>query len=275
MVSDPTWICLAAGRGTRLRPITDDKPKALVTVHDRPLIEWLEHTAADVGIDDLVAVTGYRGEMLADRPSLRTVLNPAYAETDMVRSLWCAKEALSETSVVSYSDVLYTPAVLERVLASPHDVAVAVDRNWRSYWERRHEDPTEDAESLRIDDDSRITSIGQPIEAMAAPEAQYIGLMKFSPSGTANLREAYRRAEEADDAGRTPFDSYRSLDDLHMTDLLQGMIDLGMDVHAVPIDGGWVEIDTPRDLEIARDVCEPAGDGTLEIRRRVSGGDDP
>lgn len=272
-MSDPTWLCLAAGRGRRLRPITDDRPKALVAVHDKPLVGWLEATVRAVGIDDLVAVTGYRGDMLAAREGLRTYRNPDYDETDMVRSLWCAQAALDGTTVISYSDILYTTAVLESVLQSPHDVAVAVDTDWRAYWDRRHDDPIEDAESLRIGDDDRITSIGQPIDAMETPEAQYVGLVKCSPTGVADLRTAYEHAATVDAEGDTPFDSGRSLDELHMTDLLQGMIDLGMDVHAVPIEGQWVEIDTPNDLEIATTVCTPREDGTLTIDRSTGGVD--
>jgi hypothetical protein len=52
-----------------------------------------------------------------------------------------------------------------------------------------------------------------------------------------------------------------------MTDLLQRVVDRGGDVHAERIAGDWVEIDTPRDLELARSVCHPAGDGTISIDR--------
>jgi Predicted sugar nucleotidyltransferases len=268
MVNDVTWLCLAAGQGTRLRPITNTKPKAMVPVADRPLIDWLTDTARDVGIEDRAVVTGYLSEMLEDRVGdVVTYENPMYAETDMVSSLWCAQEALNGTVVVSYGDILYKPKVLKTVLKSPHDIAVAVDEQWQAYWERRFEAPTKDAESLLIGQDDRITSIGQSVDSMEAPHAQYIGLIKFSPRGIQHLREVYEAAGRGDHVAGQPFEDQQSFQSLHMTDLIQGLIDRGTPVHAARIQGGWVEIDTLRDLELARSVCHPTGDGTLNIDR--------
>lgn len=267
MNEDVTWLCLAAGQGSRLRPITNHRPKAMVSVADRPLIDWLTDTARRIGVEDFVVVTGYRGEMLETHldTDVRTFENPAYDSTDMVHSLWRAEAALEGPVVVSYSDILYTPAVLKRVLDSSHDVAIAVDEDWRSYWERRHEDPLEDAESLALDGKNRITSIGQPVDSMREPEGQYIGLTAFSEAGLEQLREAYNDAEAF--AERAIGEDGRSFETLHMTDLLQRVVDRGGDVHAERIAGDWVEIDTARDLELARSVCHPAGDGTLTIDR--------
>jgi choline kinase len=267
MHEDVTWLCLAAGKGSRLRPITDDRPKAMVSVADRPLVDWLTDTARQVGIKDLVVVTGYRGEMIKTHldGDVRTFENPVYDSTDMVHSLWRAEAALEGPVVVSYSDILYTPAVLKRLLNSSHDVAVAVDKDWRSYWERRHEDPLEDAESLVLDAEGRITSVGQPVDSMQEPEGQYVGLIAFSEVGLEQFREAYNNAQAS--AERTIGADGRSFDTLHMTDLLQRVIDRDGDVHAEYIAGDWVEIDTSRDLELARSVCHSAGDGTLTIDR--------
>lgn len=262
MIRKMTWLCLGAGQGTRLRPITDDRPKPMVPVCEKPLIEWLQRTATAAGIDTQAAVTGYRGEML-DRPGLDTYRNEQYDETNMVESLWCAEQLLHDPIVVSYGDILYTQDVLETLPETDADVAVAIDTDWRRYWEQRHEDPTDDAESLQMTDDGTITSIGQPIESASAPEAQYIGLMAFSANGVDWLRETYHRLDDVDTVARYG----RSRDNLFMTDLLQAMIDEGYPVTGVEIDGGWVEIDTPHDLEIARQVCQPTADGTLDIDR--------
>jgi choline kinase len=239
----------------------------MVSVADQALVDWLTDTARHVGVEKLVVVTGYHGEMLETHldGDVRTFENPAYDSTDMVHSLWCAEAALEGPVVVSYGDILYTPAVLERVLDSSHDVAVAVDEDWRSYWERRHEVPLEDAESLALDAEDRITSIGQPVDSMREPQAQYIGLIAFSEAGLEQFREAYNDAQAG--AERSIGADGRSFETLHMTDLLQRVVDRGGDVHAERIAGDWVEIDTPRDLELARTVCHPAGDGTLDIDR--------
>jgi choline kinase len=269
VVNDATWLCLAAGQGSRLRPITDDRPKTMVPVADHPLIDWLVDTAREVGLDDLAMVVGYRGDMLATRvgSDVRIYENAAYDRTDRVRALWCAESELSGTVVVSYSDILYTPTVLRTVLESPHDIAVAVDEEWRSYWERRHEDPLDDAESLSIDEGGSITSIGENVASLDAPDAQYVGLMKFSPTGVRHLRDAYESAVDSADRDEQLFGSQRSRDNIHMTDLLRGIIDAGQPVHAAAIQGGWVEVDTPDDLAVARSTKRPGEDGTLRIDR--------
>ena len=232
MDEDVTWLCLAAGQGSRLRPITNHRPKAMVSVADRPLVDWITDTARHVGIDDLVVVTGYRGEMLETHldGDIRTFENPVYDSTDMVHSLWRAEAALEGPVVVSYGDILYTPPVLERVLNSSHDVAVAVDEDWQSYWERRHEDPLEDAESLALGANDRITSIGQPVDSMRAPEAQYVGLIGFSGTGLDQFRAAYSDAEAS--AERSVGAERRSFETLHLTDLFQRVVDRGGDIHA-------------------------------------------
>lgn len=274
MVSDATWICLGAGKGTRLRPITDDRPKPLVTVSDRPIVEWLQAAVSQVGIEDRVIVTGYLGDQLAERADAVRYHNPDYDTTNMVQSLWCAQAELEGPVVISYGDILYTPSVLSAVLESDHDIAVAVDHDWKPYWERRHDDPLTDAESLSIRND-RITSIGQPIYNLTTPDGQYIGLMKLTSKGTQELRDAYQEARSQQEEGTTPFGSDRTLNELHMTDLLQGLVDRGADVGPVRINGMWVEVDTEWDLEIAEAVCRPAADGTLSIDRSRSGEGQP
>ena len=62
---------------------------------------------------------------------------------------------------------------------------------------------------------------------------------------------AYEIAKEAESCGQAPFKSQRLLSGLFMTDLLQGMIDLGSLLRAVPVSGGWVEIDSISDLDLA------------------------
>ncbi|GGJ01880.1 UTP--glucose-1-phosphate uridylyltransferase [Halobellus salinus] len=60
-------VILAAGKGTRLRPLTDDKPKVLVEVDDKPLIEYAFDSLVDIGAEELVVVVGYLKEQIIER----------------------------------------------------------------------------------------------------------------------------------------------------------------------------------------------------------------
>jgi len=60
-------VVLAAGKGTRLRPLTDDKPKVLVEVNGTPLIEGVFDNLIDAGATELIVVVGYKAEQIIDR----------------------------------------------------------------------------------------------------------------------------------------------------------------------------------------------------------------
>jgi choline kinase len=246
-------IILAAGQGTRLAPLTVNRPKCLVELQGRPLLDWTLAAARTAGIHDVVVIGGHCIDRLRGY-DVTLVENPEYATTNMVRTLFRAAELFGDGFVMSYGDIAYAPGVLDALLRSPDDTCVAVDRDWRGYWERRFDDPLSDAESLRIADGKRLVSIGQRPASLDEIEAQYIGLAAFRGEGVEALREAYRQAATDDAAGRPPFGGLRSLDRLYMTDLLQGMIDMGFPVAAVPIRGGWVEIDSRRDLDLAEEL---------------------
>src|SRR5882757_5179513 len=84
-------IILAAGQGTRLRPLTDDRPKCLVELCGRPLLQWQIDTARSAGIRDIVVIGGYRHELLKAY-DVELVLNPDFASTNMVRTLFRARD---------------------------------------------------------------------------------------------------------------------------------------------------------------------------------------
>lgn len=253
-------IVLAAGQGTRLRPLTDDRPKCLIELSGRPLIDWTIAAAREVGVTDIVVVGGHCIDRLANC-GVDIIANPNFANTNMVRTLFCAQSYFGDGFIMSYGDIVYSPDVLRQLLAEPAPIAVTVDRGWRQYWEQRFEDPLADAETLVMNDRGLVTEIGQRASSLDAIEAQYIGLVAFRGQGVTSLVDSYKAAEAQEREGRLPFNGSRDLDHLYMTDLLQGLIDRGEQLKAVPIDRGWVEIDSMRDLAVAEGVVRDGGLG--------------
>lgn len=244
-------ILLAAGQGTRLRPLTDDRPKCMVPLNGRPLLDWQIDVARAAGIDEIIIVGGYRADWLK-RPECKLVINERFDETNMVESLMCARDYFTDGFIVSYGDIVFERSVLESLLAAKRPTNIVVDREWRSYWESRFENPLEDAESLTIDQDGTITSIGQDATSLSEIQAQYIGLMSFKETGVEALLESYQLARKQSEQGQNPFGGPRSLDGLYMTDLLQGMVDQGHQLWPTEIRRGWFEIDNPTDLAFAQ-----------------------
>src|SRR6202050_2113488 len=100
-------VILAAGRGRRLGPLGDDRPKCLVELAGKPLIERQISALRRGGVDEIGVVRGYRAEMI-DFPGLAYFANERWAETNMVMSLAAAASWLrSGPVIVSYADIFY------------------------------------------------------------------------------------------------------------------------------------------------------------------------
>lgn len=234
-------VVLCAGEGKRLRPYTSYLPKCMVPYRGKPLLHYTLDAARECRVDDVVLFSGY----LADRivaPLARAVWNPEYATTNMVYTLFRAEDELDCDLVVSYGDIVYTPAVLKAILESAEPISVAVDQDWKSLWQLRMEDPLQDAESLRMDENNYIKDIGKKPRSYEDVEGQYIGLVKISKGVLPELVEFYRSLET-----ELEEEIHRNL---FMTSFLQLVVDRLMPVKAVLVDGGWFEIDTPDDLKI-------------------------
>lgn len=236
-------VFLAAGSGTRLHPYTQNRAKWLLPVGGMPLLDSLVACAHDRGATEVVVVRGRKGGK-SRSPSV--VYVDDHDGFNMVHSLFKAEAYITGSVVVSYADILYEPDVLSRLLASDADVSVVVDLEWQAYYEARTADPLALAESLILDGD-RIVEIGQPLRSREPPCGQYIGLMRFSAVGCRILRETYHNLLKTYRA--RPWRNAARFENAYMTDLLQELIDRGVDVRAVPIHGGWLEFDTASDYE--------------------------
>lgn len=248
-------IILAAGQGTRLRPLTDDIPKCLVQVKEKAILDWQLQVARQAGIKDIAIIRGYRKEAI-DRTGVTYFENPLFDKTNMVETLMCAESVFKDGFIVSYGDIIYEKAVLERLLSANQSINVVVDMDWQKYWEKRFDNVLDDAETLQFDSAGRITSIGQKPKSISEINAQYIGLMSFKGAGVDIWRSVYEHAKRESDAGHFPLRGQRPLNMLYMTDMLQGIIDSGCPIQSVPVHRGWVEVDSMKDLEIADQLIE-------------------
>lgn len=230
-------IILAAGRGSRMKALTDSKPKCLVELNGKTLLDWQITSLRGAGLTELGIVTGYRRELLSGR-GLVEFYNARWAKTNMVSSLECAREWLmAGPCIVSYSDIFYTSDAVTALINNEASIAVTYDPNWLPMWERRFGDPLLDAETFRLSDRNTLVEIGNKPKSADDVEGQYMGLLRFTPPG---WEEVARIREE--------LNAYQR-DDMHMTGTLQRVIDSGrIPIAAVPYAGEWGEIDSADDL---------------------------
>lgn len=117
-------VILAAGMAKRLRPLTDECPKCLLTVGQRTLLQRTVDAIIAVGITELVVVTGYRAQMIRDfltshYPSLTIhfIDNPDYANNNNIFSLWLTRPYTEgKEFLLLDSDILFDPQVIPAVL---------------------------------------------------------------------------------------------------------------------------------------------------------------
>lgn len=230
-------IILAAGRGSRMQELTDDRPKCLVELRGRTLLDWQLAALQGAGINEIGIVTGYKREQLAGR-GLHEFHNPRWTETNMVSSLECAEAWLTvEPCVVSYSDIFYESEAVTALMESKAGLAVTYDANWRTLWEKRFGDPLLDAETFRLNADGTLAEIGNKPKTVAEVEGQYMGLLRFTPEGwqeVVRIRSALPP---------------ETCDRMHMTGTLQKVIEAGrVPIAALPYHKGWGEVDSADDL---------------------------
>ncbi len=161
----------------------------------------------------------------------------------MVSSLECACEWMNHAPcIVSYSDIFYGVEAVRSLMACMAVLGVTYDPNWLEHWTRRFGNPLFDAETFRLTHEQILVEIGNKPKAIEEIQGQYMGLLKISPEGWAEIARIRGILTQ------------RQKDKMHMTGTLQMVIKARrIPVAAVPYTGIWGEIDSADDLDIYED----------------------
>jgi len=255
-------ILIAAGRGKRLGAHTEEIPKCMVDVAGRPILGWVWRALAAVGVDELVVIRGYRGDVLESFvkqlvPRVVFVDNPEWETNNVLLSLACARRYLDQPTFVSYSDIVFTPEVAERCARSTAEIGLVTDREFRRIYEGRDQHPLEEAEVMDCDDREAVARVGKRALPAGQARGEFIGLVRLGAAGvTAVAGELDRLATAFAGRDHEPFQRAARYRNAYLTDILQQLIDRGTRVDPIWIDGGWREIDTGQDLDRARELLQ-------------------
>jgi choline kinase len=241
-------VLLCAGAATRLRPLTDDRPKCLLEVGDETILARAVRLLHGAGVRQLVLATGYRQEdvraALADFPAQITFChNSDFARTQNSVSLHhCAAAASGRPFLKLDGDVLFDGAVLTRLISDEAPLSVAVERR----------DDLGEEEMKVVTDGNDIRVFGKKLDPRRCA-GESIGIEKLDSAAS---RELFAALDRAVARGRT---------DLYYEDVYSELIAAGMNAHAVDVtDLTWIEVDTAEDLARARLW---AGEGRLDVRK--------
>ena len=234
-------ILLAAGSARRMRPLTDELPKCLLSVGGQTILSRAVGILAGCGITRITIVDGFAGDRVRDAldaefpPSWFTfVRNSHYETTNNAYSLWLARHHEEEPIFLVDGDVVFDPDVVARLLDDGRSNRLAV----RSSGEIGEEDV-----KVTLGRDGRISDIGKHVSLDRAA-GESVGLAAFSASFGRRMFEVLER-RLAREGGRDEW--YESA----FLELIEG----GESVYPVDLgDLRAIEVDTPDDLEQARDL---------------------
>ncbi|MGB5748991.1 MAG: phosphocholine cytidylyltransferase family protein [Desulfobacterales bacterium] len=238
-------VILAAGKGTRLQAKTDDRPKAMIEIEGKPLLEYSLDALIENGITDVILVIGFRHETITrrfgtDYRSLKIhyVLNDNYAGSGSMYSLSLVKDLIEDEILLMESDLLYESRAISLLLDGGHANAILVAGLSGSG----------DEVYICANDKQEITELGKNIPASSKKNAigELAGISKFQRKF---LQIVFSNAQE---------DFLNGNINYHYEECVFRTSQQTIPVHAVPgKDLAWIEIDTAEDLQNAQELIYP------------------
>lgn len=231
-------IILAAGQGSRLLPLTADRPKCLIDFNGRSLLDWQLDMLGANGVTEALVVTGFREEQITEAlarrrgaPLVTTLYNPFYKVADNLGSLWMAREWLQGDVLTLNGDTLVSKSLVARVVgAHVGGIVVSVDRK-DGY----------DADDMKVvrDEDGRLLAIGKRLEE--GVNAESIGFIVYRGDGATRFRREVERVMRTPEGTNVWY-----LKVVHQLAQRER-------VETLDISGEeWGEVDFPEDIERAR-----------------------
>lgn len=236
----PRAIFLAASRGAELKELTEDRPKVLIDINGKPLIEQSIDSFYDHDIKDISIVTGYKKEAFKFQ-NVKYINNENYENTSELSSLLLAKKEIVDNCVISYGDVLYRKYILSRLLEEKSDITIVVDATLENRTPNYVGDfvACSRAHTKSFDESSvELKSImfGAASENKEA-HGEWIGLMKTNKLGSEVLAKTLEELSSKSDFNK-----------LKLPDLMNVLLDKKVKINVMYIDGHWMDIDTYADV---------------------------
>lgn len=235
-------VILAAGVGSRIRPLTDNCPKSLLSIGGKTILEMMITNIQQCGISEIILVLGYLQDQIRDFvrqkfPDIKVtfVVNEKYAETNTGYSLMLAERLVNGSPFIKFdADVVFDKAILKTLIESDYKNCLCVDKNIQL-----------DAEEIKVilKENNRIVKASKTVNPKEAA-GESIGIEKIDSETAVRLfaeltlmmrdknnhQEYYEGAYERLMGQQVPF-------------------------HALDITGlKWVEIDTKEDYHLAETI---------------------
>ena len=235
-------IILAAGIGSRIKPLTDNCPKSLLMIGGRTILDRMLSNIEDCGVTDIILVLGYLQDQIRDYvenhfPHLNAqfIVNERYAETNTGYSLMLTKELIGDTGFIKFdADVVFDKTILQQLIDSDYKTCLCVDTNIQL-----------DAEEIKvaIDENQQITHASKTLDPRDAI-GESIGIEKISAETATSLFQELELMME----DQSNYQEYYEA-------AYERLINQANPFFALDITGlKWIEIDTVDDFREAANI---------------------
>tara|TARA_B100000963_G_scaffold143815_1_gene125283 strand:+ start:1700 stop:2836 length:1137 start_codon:yes stop_codon:yes gene_type:complete len=241
-------LIIAAGLGSRLKKHTENLPKCMLDFGGKTLLQRQLEAYNKNNIKDISLIRGYKKEKI-NYKGLRYFENKDYKNNNILNSIFYAEEIINGNIIISYSDILFDPTVVQRTMESNHDISVVVDIDWRGYYVGRKDHPISEAENVIFNSNNEVEKIGKINTGNEEVHGEFIGMIKLSNRGAEIFKEHFHRLKKI--YWNKPFQRAKIFQKAYLTDFIQELVDIGIKVHCVIIESGWKEIDTVEDYKKA------------------------
>jgi L-glutamine-phosphate cytidylyltransferase len=241
-------IIIAAGSGIRLGKLTEKKPKGLLEINGKSILERQIELFRKYGIDDIIIITGPHKIFGID--NITYVEDVDYQQHDVLGSLMAAENFLEGKVLTCYSDILFDEEILKQILNSSGDIGIPIDLDWEKNYIDRIQHPKSEADNVILNQKT-ILKIKKNISSCNANEVigEFLGPVIFSEKGSKIFVEKYKRLKNTHCGN---FHNAPSLKKAYLTDMIQELIDNNVQIEPILINGKWCEIDTNEDLQKAK-----------------------
>lgn len=174
-------VILSAGQGSRLLPLTEGRPKCLLPLGDRTLIEWQIWALTQGGVNEISVVVGYHAQDVVNllkklegpRLKIRTIYNPFYKLADNLASCWMARHEMGGDFVILNGDTVIEPKIFQQLASSPKaPITVTIDKK-EAY----------DSDDMKVHlKGTRLLEIGKTLPAERT-NGESIGMLLFRGEG--------------------------------------------------------------------------------------------
>ena len=243
-------VVIAASKGEQLQHLTKNKPKCMLDIHGKPLLERLTSTLKKDNIGKITVVSGYKSKAIESELNLSNVniiVNKEYNKNNELYSLYKAASEIKENCIICYGDIIFRKYILDALLSFENDIVIVVD----ALFKKKKKDYEKDLVICDRPFTGNYLLEKKPAslkcicldEKKCKVDGQWIGLIKTNIKGSKIIKDELKILSKQ-----------KKFNSLTIPDLFNSLIKKKKKISVLYIAGQWLNVNDAFDLAEARKV---------------------